>query len=245
MFDFDLDKRRIIWSILSVFETGKPEGDYTTTTVLQDGAGITYGKHQAIDRSGTLDAIVMRYIDLGGGIHGTALSSFLPRLASNDTTKLDPTNKLTWPLWATDLIALLQTAGSDPVMQRAQDQVFEELYWNPCFNQCVAMKLIYPLSWCAIYDTCVQSGPSGVANIRKRFPESPPSGGGDEKVWAKAYLTARRKWLAEFHNPDHPERDATVRSTIYRMDALLALVAAGNWNLTTPIQISKPKATIT
>ena len=51
------DARRIK-SIVSVFETGKAEGDPAAVVVLPDGAGISYGLHQATDRAGSLDEIV-------------------------------------------------------------------------------------------------------------------------------------------------------------------------------------------
>lgn len=241
--DLPPEKRRIIWSILSVFETGKPDGDYGAVAVLQDGAGISYGKHQATDRADSLDAILLRYVDLGGA-RSAEIQSFLPKLVADETSSLTAGKPETWPSWAADLVELLEECGSDPVMKKAQDEVFSERYWNPCRDQCLAMKLVLPLSWCAVYDTTVQSGPSGVANIRKRFPGSPPSGGGDEKAWTRAYLEARRKWLSEYTDAAHPERNATVRATVYRMDALLRLVEAGNWDLVVPISIQKPKATV-
>lgn len=234
--DLDPQKKQVIWSILSVFETGKPEADYGAVAVLSDGAGISYGKHQSTDRSGSLDAIVLRYLDIEGP-RSTELRPFLENLEKNDTTTVDPKAPVLWPDWMKSLMKLLEELGQDPVMQRAQDEVFTELYWLPAKEQAKAMQLVFPLSWCAVYDSTIHSGPTGVANIRKRFPEKPPSGGGDEKAWTKAYLVARRDWLASHSHP-------LVRSTVYRMDALLKLVEQDNWELALPISIDKPRATI-
>jgi len=242
--DLDPEKRRIVWSILSVFETGRPEGDYSAVAVLRDGAGFSYGKHQAIDRSDTLDAIVLRYLDLGGGRYGEDLRPFLDYLSEDASTRLDPERLASWPTEARELMILLQKAGDDPVMRRAQDEIFSEMYWDPCRKKCLAMGLVLPLSWAATYDTTIQSGPTGIDNIRKRFAQSPPASGGDERAWTRAYLEARQLWISRFHNPEHPERNATVQSTTYRTESLLDLCDAGNWELATPVQISRPRAVI-
>ena len=52
------DAERIIKMIVNTFETGEPEGNYGLAVLLQDGAGISYGRSQATDRGGNLDAIV-------------------------------------------------------------------------------------------------------------------------------------------------------------------------------------------
>lgn len=225
------EQKRVCQSIVSVFETGDPLGNYAAAVVLPDGAGISYGKHQATDKGGNLDAIVMRYIDLGG-IHSEQLRAFLPQLDRNETAGVDPKNL---PAWVVKLLDLLKTAASDPIMRIAQDQVFDEEYWQPCAQQCKVMKLEHALSWAIVYDTCIHSGPGGVARIRRKFAASPPSGGGDEKAWAEAYLNARRNWLANYGEPGH-----IVRRTVVRMDTLHAILDDGNWELNTPISIGHP-----
>lgn len=231
------DKKRIIQSILSVFETGKTEPDYGALVILDDGAGITYGKHQSTDRSGSLDQIVLRYIDRGG-LFASALTPYVSKLAGNETVGADPKNPSSWPSWLKELTDLLRRAGSDPVMQKAQDDIFDEVYWTSAAAQAKDMKLVLPLSWLICYDSTIHSGSNGIARIRKMFPESPPSGGGDERDWAVAYLQARRSWLASHEK-------AILRDTVYRIDAILKMAEDGNWNLDTPIVIAKPRATVT
>lgn len=254
--DLDEEKRKIIWSILSVFETGKVDGDYAACSILADGAGLSYGKHQATDKSGTLDQICMRYLDKGGkrseelklllDVLDQDLSSNAPPGQTPDevSAKMQSYGMVD-PKWTrvADLMRLLEQIGNEPEMKAAQDEVFAELYWEPCRSQCVAMHLELPLSWCAVYDTCIQSGPGSVARIRKLFGPSPPSGGGDEKAWTKAYLEARKAWIEGFSDPN-PAKEKIVHSTSYRADAMLAMVNVGNWDLQTPIQIDKPRAVI-
>jgi chitosanase len=229
--DITQRQRHTIDSILSIFETGKlPSASaYGTATILEDGAGISYGKHQSTDRSGTLDAILLRYLSLDGRFSDD-FRPFLPMLTSNESAKVDPNSP---PAWCVELLDLLRRAGrEDPLMHRAQDEVFDELYWVPAKRQSQEMALSLALSWCIVYDTCIQSGPAGVSRIRLRFREKPPAKGGDERAWAQAYLQARRSWLEA-----HP--NALVRQSVYRIDALEGVARSGNWDLVTPMKVRR------
>ena len=218
-------QKHVIDSVLSLHETGKlpSAAAYSTVTVLKDGAGISYGKHQSTDKSGSLDAIVHRYCDKGGTLTAK-FAPFFDELAANESSKVDPK---ALPQWVKDLQALLALAGKDPVMQAAQDEVFDENYWNPAVLKCSAMGLTTALAHLVVYDTCIHSGPGRVDSLRNTFAAVPPARGGDEKVWVKAFLNARKKWLQSSANP-------LVVKSAYRCDALLGLVAAGNWDLATP-----------
>lgn len=217
---------KIAKQIVEIFETGKVNDNYGTVTVLNDGAGISFGKFQATDHKDTLDAIVFRYLDKNG-IYSANLKPYLDELNRDDTAKLDPKNL---PQWAIELMNLLKLSGSDPIMKLAQDEIFDELYWEPAVKQGESMKLALPLSYSILYDTSIQSGPSGINNIRKRFPELPPSRNGDEKKWAEAYVNARRNWLLSFSNP-------VVQKTVYRMDSFLKIIKEDNWDFNKPLKV--------
>lgn len=221
-----LDKKDTIQSIISIFETGKAAGDYGACVILPDGAGISYGKHQATDRANSLDQIILTYQDLQGEF-SEEFDQYLKHLADNDSAKIDRKNP---PTWCVDLMALLKKAANDPIMHAAQDNIFDSNYWEPAVKQIVLMKLTSPLSAAIVYDTCIHSGPGGVAKIRKLFPESPPSGGGDEKRWVVAYVKARKKWLLGFSNP-------LVQKTVYRMEEFQKIIDNGNWDLTLPFKV--------
>lgn len=216
-----IDKNEVIKSIIEVFETGKISKNYGIVTILQDGSGISYGKSQATDKSNTLDAVVFRYIDKKG-IYAAALESYLDELHSDLTTKVSPNNP---PLWVKNLMAILEQAGNlDIKMQEAQDEIFDELYWQPSVKHTTSMKLVLPLSQAIVYDTCIHSGPDGVNRIRRLFSEVPPANGGSEKKWAEAYVRSRRAWLAN-HSL------MSVRKTVYRMDSFLEIIKNDNWML--------------
>jgi chitosanase len=221
-------QKKAIDSVLSIFETGRlpSPSAYSTCTILTDGAGISYGKRQCTDRSGTLDKIVDLYISRAGK-QAEELKQFVPKLATNETAKVDPRNV---PSWAKYLMGVLKTAGTDPVMQACQDEVFDANYWVPALGHVNQIGLKTALGALVIYDTCIHSGPGGVAIIRARFPEAAPCNGGDEKAWVSAYVNARRDWLAANKNP-------IVQGTVYRMDALREIIRVGNWDLNTPLNV--------
>lgn len=219
------NQKRVIDSVLSINETGKlpSPNAYSTVTILKDGAGISYGKHQSTDRSGSLDAIVMRYYDLGGTL-ASKFDPYLSGLSANFSAKVDPSNP---PADVKALMKLLSEAGRDPLMQQAQDQVFDEQYWVPAMQRGQAMKLTLGLTYLALYDTCIHSGPARIDALRKKFPETPPSSGGDEKAWTVAFLNARYAWLRAYPNP-------LVQRSADRVTALLKIASANNWDLVTP-----------
>lgn len=222
------EQKRVIDSVLSIFETGRvpTPAAYATCAILSDGAGISYGKHQSTDRGGTLDKIVDLYIQKGGK-QAEELKQFVPKLALNESAKVDPKNI---PSWAKYLMGVLKAAGADPVMQECQDIIFDSNYWVPAAGHAASLGLTTALGHLVIYDTCIHSGPGGVAIIRARFPELPPAKGGDEKAWVQAYVNARRAWLASNSNP-------IVQKTVYRMDAFSEIIRSGNWDLHVPLTV--------
>ena len=223
------EQKHAIDCVLAIFETGRvpTAASYSTCTVLKDGAGISYGKHQCTDKAGSLDLVCKKYIELGG-VHATELQKYLGYLTTNESSKVDP--KGPFPAWLTSLINLLKTAGADPLMHQAQDHVFDQNYFMPAVNHAKDIGLTTALGLLVIYDTCIHSGPGRVGTHRAAFPEKSPKNGGDEKAWVKAYIAARKAWLLGNSNP-------LVQRTIYRMETFEKLMAEGNWDLKTPLSV--------
>jgi len=223
------EQKHAIDCVLAVFETGKvpTAASYSTCTVLKDGAGISYGKHQCTDKAGSLDLVCKKYIELGGA-RAAELTQCMGYLATNESSKVDP--KGPFPTWLTNLINLLKALGAEPIMQQAQDFVFDQNYFLPAVNHAKDVGLTTALGLLALYDTCIHSGPGRVATHRAAFPEKSPKNGGDEKAWVKAYLNARRAWLLANSNP-------LVQKTVYRQDAILDLIKADNWDLKLPFKV--------
>lgn len=222
------EQRHAIDCVLSIFETGRvpSAASYATCTVLPDGAGISYGKHQATDRAGSLDLVCQRYVDRGGAL-AAELQPYLSRLAVDDSTKVDL--KGVKPEWLAALMGLLKRAGADPVMQQAQDEVFAEQYLRPALEQAAKLGLTTALGALVLYDTCIHSGPGRVAKHAAQVSEPAPRDGGSEETWLAQYVAVRRAWLAASTNP-------LVRQCVYRPDELQKLIAAGNWELQMPFK---------
>jgi chitosanase len=227
-------QKKTIDSVVSIFETGRvpTAASYSTCSILNDGAGISYGKHQCTDKAGSLDLVCKRYIELGGQ-HADSLKQFMSYLATNESAKYNNVTS-NYPSWLSSLISLLKSAGSDSIMQKTQDEVFEKNYWNPALEHCQNIGLKTALGHLVIYDTCIHSGPSRVSSLRQKFPEKSPTNGGDEKAWVIAFLNARRAWLASNSN-------TLVQKTVYRIDSMLEVAKADNWDLNTPLTVRKVK----
>jgi chitosanase len=228
-------QKHAVDACLCIFETGQlplPSA-YATCVILNDGAGISYGKHQATDRSSSLDLIVQRYI-VNKGTRADELSEYVKYLTGNQTAEYVP--GMPYPPWLVALTGLLRAAGADPIMQRAQDEIFDELYFRPALGHANAAGVQHALSLLAIYDTCIQSGPGAVSAMRNRFAEACPANGGDEKAWTTAYVQARKAWLLAAKNP-------LVQRSVYRPEALLRLIGDGNWDLNLPLTVRGVKVT--
>lgn len=228
------EQRHTIDCVVAIFETGRvpTAASYGTCSILNDGAGISYGKHQCTDKAGSLDLVCKRYIELGGQ-QAEPLKQFMNYLATNESAKFT-SDTTKYPAWLNSLINLLKSAGSDPLMQQAQDEVFDKNYWLPAENQCKEIGLKTALGHLVVYDTCIHSGPGRVGILRKGFPEKSPANGGDEKAWVLALLKARRAWLASSSNE-------LVQRTVYRIDAMVEIANAGNWDLALPLTVRKVK----
>lgn len=209
-------QKKTAQAIINCFETGKPLGRYDLVEVLPDGAGITYGRSGATDRHGNLDEIVIRYIDLDGKFS----DEFRPYL--NDLA--DPSMPLTNNDGFKSL--LRRAAREDEKMIEAQDQIFDENYWNPAMQTCVRLGLTEALSGTVVYDSFIHGS---FSTIRGMFREVPPARGGDEKAWTAAYVKARRRWLE-----NHPRK--ILNKTVYRMDCFLGMIRENNWCLALPIR---------
>lgn len=226
------DQKHAIDCVLAIFETGKvpTAKSYSTCTVLADGAGISYGKHQATDRAGSLDAIVKSYVAKKGK-HAAELTPYLPSIEANESAKADPKNL---PANIKALVELLKKAGEDPIMQTCQDEVFDANYFTPAVKHAEKAGVKTALGLLVIYDTCIHSGPGGVDKIRAKFAAKSPANGGDEKIWIAEYVKSRREWLLASPNP-------LVQKCTYRMDALEALMKDGKWDLPLPLTVRGQK----
>ncbi len=207
-------QKELIEHVINVFETGSVEGNYGAIAIFHDGPHdirqITYGRSQTTEY-GNLHLLVKQYAQ-AGGTFSQELGAYADRVGRVPLTD------------DADFKRLLRRAGrEDPVMRRVQDSFFEKIYFQPAMKWADEHGLTLPLSALVVYDSFIHSG-SILQVIRAKFPERPPSDGGDEKAWVTAYVNARHKWLGEHKRP-------AVRGTTYRTKCFKAEIARGDWDL--------------
>ena len=156
--------KTLVQRVLNAAETGTPDGAYHDVTILRDGKGgtrqITYGKSQTTEQ-GNLAKLIRLYCDKGGK-YAAQFQSYHPAIGVkplvNDSVFKD----------------LLRRGGKeDPVMKQAQDEFFDEVYWQPAFEWFNKNGFTLPLSMLVIYDSYIHSGRI-LDSLRKRFAEPRP-----------------------------------------------------------------------
>lgn len=207
-------QKRLCEQIINVFESGSPLGNYSAISIYKDGPHnqrqVTYGRSQTTE-FGNLAELLEMYVK-AGGIYSEALRPYLDRI---EVTPL-----------ADDalFLQLLRDAGrKDPLMRQTQDDFFDKRYFIPAMTWADNNGFSLPLSALVIYDSFIHSG-SILNFLRKRFPESPPAAGGDERTWIIQYVNARQEWLANHEN-------RILRKTVYRTGCFKNEINRDNWDL--------------
>lgn len=220
--DDAIDERvhRICAEVISVFETGLKQGNYSAISIYRDGPGnarqITYGKFQTTE-SGNLAQLLKNYL-------AKAPETEAARMIEN---RLPKVGKKPYLVNDTDFIQSLKQAGREPEMQTAQDFFFDDVYWNPAYKWFHENEFSLPLSMLVIFDSFIHSG-SILSTIRNKFSELPPAKGGDEKEWITQYVRARKNWLANHSR-------TILHGTVYRMNTMIDAMNKNNWNLDLPL----------
>jgi chitosanase len=147
---------------------------------------------------------------------GGSLVPLLPRFRAKDVT-LD---------FDHGVRTLLEQAGDDPVMQKAQDDYLDRHYWQTALQAATACRLTKALSVAVVYDSHIQGG---FARIRDRVPAGPSvTPTCNEDAWISAYIEARRQWLNSCDDP--------LPKTVYRVGEFAKLVGV-NPDLDLPFTI--------
>jgi chitosanase len=202
-------------AIVNVFETGRVMGNYSAVTVLPGDSGhLTYGRSQTTLGSGNLFQLLNDYCRQPGALFAAQLAPSLPRFQQKDIS-LDTDASIR---------ALLQQAGTDPVMRATQDQFFDANYFIPSVTAAGNVGITEPLGVTVVYDSHIQGG---WGTLLKRMPSVSDAGG--ERAWVASYVSLRRSWLLSLDPP--------LPSTVYRMDSFNALIAQNKWDLALPLTV--------
>lgn len=206
-------QKKIIKHIVNVFETGKPEGNYSAISRYDDGPGrirqVTYGCSQTTEY-GHLHELIELYVQ-SNGTYSAKLKPFVDKIGHTPLVDND------------EFLKLLKDAGSDPVMQKAQDDFFDRFYFQPAMKWADNNGFIKALSALVIYDSHIHSG-SIPSFLRKRFPASVPADGGNEKDWIAQYVSTRENWLKNHSNQ-------LLHKTVYRTQCFQHEIDRDNWDL--------------
>jgi chitosanase len=214
----DLQKR-IAQAVVNIFETGSPQGNYGSVTLIAGDSGhLTYGRSQTTLATGNLYLLITAYCAAPGAQFAAALNPYLPRLAACDFT-LDTDMTLR---------GLLQAAGDDPVMHTVQDAFFDRTYWDPSVQAATGAGVSSALGTNVVYDSHIHGFWAGLRDITNA--NHGPASQIGEQAWIGAYVAERRNWLANNSNPAlHP--------CVYRMDAFLQLISDSKWDLPLPVTV--------
>ncbi len=214
----DLQKKTA-QAIVNIFETGSALGKYGNVTLLPGDTGhLTYGRSQTTLASGNLYLLIKAYCAAEGAQFAAALNPYLQPLSARDTT-LD--TEMT-------LRGLLRQAGDDPVMQSAQDQFFDQNYWNPSITAAANTGVSSALGTNVIYDSHIQGAWLTIRNLTNTNHGQASAMG--EQPWITAYVNERRNWLANNSN-------TLLHGTVYRMDSFLQLINDNKWDLPLPVSV--------
>lgn len=205
-------------AIVSLFETNSPAKYDAIARSAQDRGGLSYGKHQAALVSGSLHRLISRYCEAEGAAHASALRPYLAQMQAEDRA-LDRNDTL---------VGILREAAADPVMQRTQDEYFNQNYMAPALQEAAACGFVTPLGHAVVYDSKIHGSWDAIKGRTIQVAGEPSAE--NEKQWVAAYLAQRRAWLAGHSN-------ALLPRTVYRIDCLLDLVRQEAWDLALPLNL--------
>lgn len=205
--------------IVSIFETSGKQGDPGRVAVLADGAGISYGIHQATHRAGSLEAVLREFAARAPAHQGSALK-WAEALSNRTANRIRELSRNTaFKDW-------LRQAGAASEMRAAQEAVFDRDYLAPAIRACEAASFVEPISLAIVYDAHIQGG-----WVRCRdYTNARHTGPVGERRWIEDYLEERVEYLSGLKTQDQ-------RNSVYRPKAFQQLLRSGNWSLTTPFTV--------
>jgi hypothetical protein len=198
------------------------EGSGYDTIATYDAGIINYGRLQFTLASGDLDILLQRYQAASTSETAAALSAYAPRVAQHDETLADDER----------FIELLKAAAAEPGMQRAQDQLARERYWDEIYETSILPRSIEtPLGQALVFDMTIHHGLNHTFLIEVEDAlgvprrSAMPANGVTEQVFIRALAERRRSYLyttaEEYGYPGLKTR----------ADFWIDLIERGDWHL--------------
>ncbi len=169
--------KKLAYEITNRLEGGKVNSIQTT-----DSGIISYGKHQATLKSGTLYKVIDYFTDISDTKTSKDLNSYLIDVKNKDAELKNNRH----------FLSLLEQASFEPQMNLAQDKVFSEDYWIPAVNKAKELGLKSQISYAILYDTKIQGGLNTV--LDKTF-KSLKQNEVNEKQFLDEFLVQRKDYL--------------------------------------------------
>jgi hypothetical protein len=227
---------RVVDQITSLMEGGRAEGRYETLTPINDGGGVSYGKHQATLTSGTLELLLNKYLELAkpDSANRKIVEQHMAQVRSKDMALKKAT------AWKN---ALIDAAKNEQEMRDAQDFLFSSHYGKPAFDAAEGWGITSVLGHAILYDTRVQGG---METLLSRTKSALGGTIGQEvkgkKIAEVDFLTkfndlreARLNSLAaSARNRGRSARAEALSNSRYRTRSFRELLLAGNLNVAGP-----------
>lgn len=209
-------------AIVHIFETSQPFGDYAACVVLNDGAGVSYGINQFTHRSGSLAAVVAKYLKDGGRIGRETFERVVPVLKKKTASAV---NQL-----ASDerFKKALRSAAITAEMKAAQNEIAIAKYLRPAMKVCTQMGFASPLTLAVVYDSVTHGSWEYLAGRVHLPAKSEGEGTHIEKSWITDYVRLRHRWLTDIRR---------LKITNYRTKFFLDQIAISNWDLNLPMTV--------
>lgn len=232
---------KAVMAITSCFEGDDPVGRYDLIAVLDDGAGISYGKHQATENGGALHRVISRYVELAGR-YADDLRPYLDQLydGEDNSRKFALTNNGAFRQLITD------AAQNDILMRQAQDAVFGRDYYLPAIDLCGAWLITLPLGVAMAYEQAIQYGPVAQRALWESWEMGfdPNSYYPQDTIIDPSLPIEVQNQMRTIHHINARMREqrassrkAAVRKTVYRNDTLFGLMQGNNWLLRPPFEV--------
>lgn len=250
---FTVEQIATIQAIETIIETGKYTMDsYWQLTVLNDKAGITFGKNQTTENGGGLRQMLSIYLGLPEAQYA---GDFLPYMSKlYDGKSLRKKFALTENKRFKEL--LVEAATKDPIFRLAERIHFARNYFEPILPVAAQYRVTLPLLLLMMYDMSIHSGHKRAIQQIHKFrrewtvPEAfHPDADGNvdedsfsdeerlafEKAWGREVIERRHHWLLNVAIAD-PKHREVVRKSSYRTYSILHQVEKDNWELTLPLE---------
>jgi len=207
------DTRGTIEQLTSVFENDTPDLQYTYCENIHDRRGYTFGF--AGFTSGTFDGTL--FLKEYERLHpGNTLTKYLPAFEKIDAGPHDDEGRNPSTTGLSGFPAAFRACGGDSSFVEAQENLVDDLYWDP--SQRIARRIgaRLPITRGQFYDACINLGEDGLQDLVRRTNRAAggtPKSGIPERTWIGQFLDLR---LHDLTTGDRTERHAADRVRVYQ-----------------------------